>query len=1305
MFTSKSSLMKATKLATDAKIVVNTDLKKLFKHSDRAVVLKEIPIGTSTEAVHTALSEFGLIKLIKMQLSILVGKDAVHVARSDLDKETWDARDCYRALLYTLPMGTNAHDIWDFVCFVSEKTCIIDHHPVTYVWTRCATVCFDSAELLNAVMGTMPVLKGGKSSSGGLPRWVFSVTDKSRPAAIYAKHLAPIAHLVSFGSVSWAKIVGELAKKLDSFMLAVFQPSSGYQLSVTSPSQDQISDVVIGEGSGEATGSDIAAILVFFALSEVKRLENLVNDHLDAGVAIIMNNSLAQHESKVSEFSQAGDINSMIAKAVNKTSFVIFGGDFNEDGSHRCASFRKCFDLGLVNSLGRSFLVRLLTWCNSHGVTKTIDYMFVSSNLVNAIVDRGVMDVIDFFDTNHKTVSVFVGLGNLLNVQLSFLCKQANKDHWKFDVKNINAAKWLEFKDASAVNASMFLDAFVMAKRFSDIDIMWDIVCKIVVISAGGTFKKKWFKNFDSVFNKVFSKLHKLELLVSKLVKSSHLVFDRLDSVGVLSVKSLFLLGSSFDTICSELAKARKSYCSFKLLESKCAGEAHIRWAIKGRMESFEIDKRHTIKSVLERFFCKMVLDYLVVGNELVLEPKLVKFKIDEIMKGWTRKRIVVSDISDDWVCQFQPLDYVFNGAFSDVMCSIGFDEMFDVKHCDRRVLNMFLVLLNSCLEWKSVPELWREAWVSMIPKLYEWKGVLTNICPIALIETARKIFSKILSDRISLACSKFNVLRRDNFSVLKSMMTQLPIFAIGSVVEDTYDSVGWKHLERSLVRIKMCNRFIRFFGSIYNGRTNKVMTNFGLTNGYHVHDGLDQSEVFSLLLWQIFYDLLLCKIKRQKSLCGYRLISHFISKTGHVESQAGLTSFLAASVFIDDTIWVGSSQAVTQYILNVASEFFRFNDISINNDKTVIANPYLIISGLPIFIVKKGESHWYLRIFLSSEGLSKPNLAKAYSDVRFFINLVLRKAISDKQFAYLVSIVFFSIISYRTQFSFVSISVFYHSSLYSLKTFEQIQAESKSASIIAFANSAFSWHLRHSLLFPAYINVNSSNNFLAGVVCIFSGCDLFLNVSFASAFHLRGSIFMSLVLGENFFFKCVSLFKRYGIAFVDQLHDWNGVIYNWKFFKYWKRLDSCGLVPFWFDFSVRFLNDAAPSSACFSSVNGRASSDICLSHDFGVVCDDLLATNVAAHLSVYTDGSLSGLGTVDMKAGVAVFFENINLGLRVEVSGLVSSMLTKLQAFALALKCVPSFHSVDLFSDSQAALDACKAEFLLARLDFRNQC
>ncbi|KAG9287246.1 hypothetical protein G9A89_008876 [Geosiphon pyriformis] len=1526
-------LMKATEKATGANIMVNTDLKRSSERLDWAVVIKEIPIGTSAKAVCTALSEFGVIKTIKMQLiglwqkadlvaaewSILIGKDAVCVARADSDKEVWDIRDQHRALLYTLPMGTNAHDIWDFVRSVGGKMCVIDCHSVTYAWARCAVVCFDSVESLDAAVGTTPVLRNtnlhwaslisakcakceklghtslgcavsGKLSSGSLLRRVFSDVDKSRLATIYTKCLALVARLVSFGGLSWAKIargcfspplsgqnivvnngssskmkpsqlvakevddrfatlehslaslveqVGKLAKRLDALGPTVPQLSPGCQPLVTPSSQDQGADVVMSEGLGVSpSGGNITGMVSFdmsshevsdedgsgpsakvdsivwrVAMCNIrgmnnpakqediirwhKEMNNLVSiitemklknkfdgvrvfssgldsGHLGAGVAVIMDISLAHHVCKVSEvpgrllsikllfkgklsvsilglyagaslvvrFSQAGEVNSLIAKAVNESSFIILGGDFNEDSSHRSASFKRCFDLGLVNSLVSSAAAKMPTWENSRGVKKTIDYVFVSSSLVNAIVRYEVLNVSEHFDMDHQAVSVDLGLGGLLDTRLNSLHKQANKDHWKFNVKSVNRAKWLEFRDVSAANVSMFSDAFGVAVRFSD----------IVVLSAGGLFKKKWFKGFDGMFTKISSRFHKLELLVFKLVKALHLassdgfaslleVWHRLDSPGALVVKSLFLSGSNFDLIRSALVKARKSYHSFKLVESKRTEESSIKQTIGKRMESFELNKGHTIRSVLERPFCKVVLDHLVVKDELILKPVLVKSKVDKIMEGWTRKREVVSDLSEDWAHQYWPLDYMYDGTFFDVMCSISFDELSAVvedlpdgkKHCDKSVLDMLLVLLNFCLAGES-------------------ERVLMNTHPIALIETARKILSKIFSDRISLACSTFDVLRGDNFSVLKSMTMQSPIFAIGSVVEDAleknrelwlvlqnmrkaYDLVGWEHLRKNLVRIKMCDRFIRFFGSIYNGRVNRVMTDFGLTDGYCVHDGLDQGE-------HIFYDSLLYEVKRQDSVYGYRLNSHFISRTGRVDPQAGLFSFLAASVFVDDTIWVGSSQAATQHILDIASEFFRFNNISVNNNKTVaipincrVLDPHLTISGASISVAKRGESHYYLGIFLSSEGLSKPSLAKAQADVWFFVNLVLKKAISDKQCAYLVSAVLFPIISYRTQFSFVSVGVcskwdalvhkvlksksglprdfpsdaLHHPSLYNLKTFEQIQAESKSASIVAFANSTgilgrlfshrshdlqvFSWHPHHPLLFPARVGISPSDNFLVGVVRIFSGCDLSLGGPLACAFCRRCGTPMSLVLGEFCFFKCISLLRCYGIAFVEQLRDRNGD----GTFKHWKRLDPRGPVPFWFDLSVRFFDSIVPLSSSSSLVDGHAVSDIHFSRDFGVICDTL-PTIDAAHLSVYMDGSLSGLGTVNMRAGAAVFFEDINLGLGVGVSGLVSSTLTELQAIALVLECVPFSRSIDLFSDSQTALDACRSESSLVK-------
>ncbi|KAG9300075.1 hypothetical protein G9A89_018352 [Geosiphon pyriformis] len=184
-------------------------------------------------------------------------------------------------------------------------------------------------------------------------------------------------------------------------------------------------------------------------------------------------------------------------------------------------------------------------------------------------------------------------------------------------------------------------------------------------------------------------------------------------------------------------------------------------------------------------------------------------------------------------------------------------------------------------------------------------------------------------------------------------MSIQSPVFAVGSVIKDVlkknwklwlvlqdmrkaYDLVGWHHLEASLKHIKMCDKFIKFFGSIHTDRINRVMTDFGFSDGYVVHDNLNQEE--------------------------------FVAKTGKIENVGRLTSFFAAGAFVDDTIWVGDCQTSTQYALNIAS-----------------------------------EAHHYLGIFLSTDGLSKSSLAKAHSDIQFFVNVVLKKAVTDKQFSYLV--------------------------------------------------------------------------------------------------------------------------------------------------------------------------------------------------------------------------------------------------------------------------------------------------------------
>ncbi|KAG9298548.1 hypothetical protein G9A89_018907 [Geosiphon pyriformis] len=191
----------------------------------------------------------------------------------------------------------------------------------------------------------------------------------------------------------------------------------------------------------------------------------------------------------------------------------------------------------------------------------------------------------------------------------------------------------------------MFLDEFESARKFSDLDTMWNIVCKVIIFLANSAFKKKWFKSYNGVFIKKFSKLYNLKILVSKIVKASHKVdFGRFESllkcwISINSDKAsvvwnLMSSDASLDCVCSVLCGVRRFYHVSKLAKSLQAKELGIKSAIKKRMESFMVNKDHTIHSVLECSFHKMVLDHLISDSGLILDPIEVKNKVNGIMEG-----------------------------------------------------------------------------------------------------------------------------------------------------------------------------------------------------------------------------------------------------------------------------------------------------------------------------------------------------------------------------------------------------------------------------------------------------------------------------------------------------------------------------------------------------------------------------------------------------------------------------------------------------------------------------------------------
>ncbi|KAG9297732.1 hypothetical protein G9A89_011247 [Geosiphon pyriformis] len=138
-------------------------------------------------------------------------------------------RDQHRTLLYILPMGTNAHDIWNFIGSAGGKTCVINQHFITYAQAKYAIVCFDFVASINAIMETMPVLKSANLHWAHLSSAkCANFSSEMKPTLMVSVELNNRFATLEHSLTSLMECIDKLAKRLDSPGPMVSQPSPGH---------------------------------------------------------------------------------------------------------------------------------------------------------------------------------------------------------------------------------------------------------------------------------------------------------------------------------------------------------------------------------------------------------------------------------------------------------------------------------------------------------------------------------------------------------------------------------------------------------------------------------------------------------------------------------------------------------------------------------------------------------------------------------------------------------------------------------------------------------------------------------------------------------------------------------------------------------------------------------------------------------------------------------------------------------------------------------------------------------------------
>jgi hypothetical protein len=442
---------------------------------------------------------------------------------------------------------------------------------------------------------------------------------------------------------------------------------------------------------------------------------------------------------------------------------------------------------------------------------------------------------------------------------------------------------------------------------------------------------------------------------------------------------NIYLLGPFFRQILiptyKEELEALYSTILQKLIDRRnYIKQEKIKLHIEQRNANLQDSQKKMIDSVMEREIRKIVIDHVLTfddNNEekLLTRPYDIKKEVNNHFQNVAGTISVNKEIPPEWIEDYKPLENVDQQIYNPLNDPISLDELEkninelpsktangpnNISYEDLKLLTLeikqYLVdLYNTILKTKEIPQEWLNANVYPIPKPKPWGYLLTNTRPITLLDTTRKLFTKIITKRISSILANNQVLSGYNFAALPKNSTFEPVRILNEIINQAqeeddelwmlsldmskaYDHVNLYMLKKALLRIKLPHNIVEIIINLFTNRKNQVFTDVGLTDPYELLTGIDQGESISPLLWIIYYDPLLNKWKN--SGLGYNVKSTEILDVYNNVLEDKSINF-AGSAFMDDTNALAPNQQNVEKLLSIADSFYTLNDIQINKKKT----------------------------------------------------------------------------------------------------------------------------------------------------------------------------------------------------------------------------------------------------------------------------------------------------------------------------------------------------------------------------------
>uniref|UniRef100_A0A803SZA2 Reverse transcriptase domain-containing protein n=1 Tax=Anolis carolinensis TaxID=28377 RepID=A0A803SZA2_ANOCA len=203
-------------------------------------------------------------------------------------------------------------------------------------------------------------------------------------------------------------------------------------------------------------------------------------------------------------------------------------------------------------------------------------------------------------------------------------------------------------------------------------------------------------------------------------------------------------------------------------------------------------------------------------------------------------------------------------------------------------VIRYLRKLMNIALQEGVVPDSWKEARITMIPKEGSDLTDVRNFRPISLLNSDYKIFTKILANRLNEFLSDWiseeqtgflpsrNI--KDNVRTIidaieyydQNIQKEVGFLALDA--EKAFDNLNWQFFKLMFQELDMGLQFQNGINSIYSDQWARIIINGDVTEKFRIEKGTRQGCPLSPLIFIFALELLLKAINRDEKLQGIRI-------------------------------------------------------------------------------------------------------------------------------------------------------------------------------------------------------------------------------------------------------------------------------------------------------------------------------------------------------------------------------------------------------------------------------------------------